>query len=83
MTCRAADLATLLSILDGQNADFDFAEPCPNQAAYRTRITREDEGGGIFTSVRAELCDDHDRHARTDAGYGGSWVMPRHPASTP
>jgi hypothetical protein len=73
MTCRVAELAALIAHFAGEAPD--MLRGCDEPVAYRTRVSREQADGGVVVTIRAELCDHHDRIARTDDGYSGSWVV--------
>jgi hypothetical protein len=72
MTCRNVELAEAVAALGGAAAD--GMARCGEPAAYRTRIHRELTDDSVVVTIRADLCHGHDAQARSDAGYGGSWV---------
>ena len=74
-TCRVAELAVLVAHLDGDTSEFRFVRGCASPALYRTGIQRELADGSVIVSARVELCDQHDRIARLDEGYCGTWVL--------
>lgn len=82
MTCRYHLLVDAIDGLIGEPPHLGPA--CDQTAKYRTRITRGDDAlDGIDGLISARLCEDHDRQARSDPGYSGSWLLRRQPVVQP